>query len=336
MRSRIAVICCSVFANGIFAAARLFAAATPSPALLVLDKEDSSLAIVDPGTKAVVGRVPTGEAPHEVAVSDDGKLAFVSNYGARTPGHTLSVIDLEAQKETHRVNLGPMGRPHGLAYSSGKLYFTAERAKLIGRYDPGANRVDWLLGTGQNSTHMILFNRSGEEAFTSNIGSNTVTAIAMSGNWDETVIPVGKGPEGIDISPDGAEVWSASSRDGGISIIDPAARTVKQTFNIGTKRSNRVKFAPDGKRALVSDLAGNELVVVDAVKREVIKRLNIGRQPEGILIVPAGSAGGGEARAYVAVAGDDRIAILDLATLEVSGHIATGHGPDGMAWAIRK
>lgn len=335
MRSRIVLTCCALFAAAIFPEARVFAAATPNPALLVLDKEDSSLAIIDPGTKAVAGRVPTGEAPHEVAVSDDGKLAFVANYGAKTPGHTLSVIDLEAQKETHRVDLGPMGRPHGLAYSNGKLYFTAELAKLIGRYDPAANRVDWLLGTGQNSTHMILFNRSGEEAFTSNIGSNTVTTIAMSGNWDETVIPVGKGPEGIDISPDGSEVWSASSRDGGISIIDPSAKAVKQTFNIGTKRSNRVKFTPDGRRVLVSDLAGNELIVVDAAKREVIKRLNVGKQPEGILIVPAVSADG-EARAYVAVAGDNRIAILDLATLEVSGHIVTGHGPDGMAWAVRK
>jgi YVTN family beta-propeller protein len=336
MGSNIVSLCCVLLVVAAFGPFRLFAAATPSPALLILDKEDSSLAIVDPATKGVVGRVPTGESPHEVAVSDDGKLAFTSNYGAKTPGHTLSVIDLAAQKEIHRVDLGPMGRPHGLAYRDGKLYFTAELAKLVGRYDPSANKVDWLLGTGQNGTHMILFSRSGDEAFTSNIGSNTVTAIAMSGKWDETVIPVGKGPEGIDISPDGREVWSASSRDGGISIIDPATKVVKQTFNIGTKRSNRVKFTPDGGRVLVSDLAGNELVVIDAAKRAVIKRLKVGKQPEGILIVPTQQAGGDGPRAYVAVAGDNNVAILDLDALEVNGRIATGHGPDGMAWAVQK
>ncbi len=336
MSSSILLLCCTLCAVEVFGTAQLFAGTTPSHALLVLDKEDNSLAIVDPLSKAVVGRVATGEAPHEIVASDDGKLAFVSNYGAKTPGHTLSVINLETQTEIHRVDLGPMGRPHGLAYRDGKAYFTAELAKLIGRYDPSSNKVDWLLGTGQNKTHMVIFNKDGRKAFTSNIDSNTVSAIATSGDWNETLIPVGKGPEGIDISPDGSEVWSTSSRDGGVSIIDPATNRVKQTFNIGTKRSNRVKFTPDGKHVLVSDMGGNELLVIDAGTRTVTKRLQIGRQPEGILVVPAGEAGGGGARAYVAVSGDNTIAILDLNTMEMSGHIATGRGPDGMAWAVRK
>ncbi|MFZ3329696.1 MAG: hypothetical protein WA197_03635, partial [Candidatus Acidiferrales bacterium] len=87
---------------------------TPSPALLVLNKSANQLAIVDPATKQVIARIDTGEGPHEVTASDDGKLAFVTNYGAKTPGHSLTVIDLIAQKEIHRVDLGPLGRPHGI------------------------------------------------------------------------------------------------------------------------------------------------------------------------------------------------------------------------------
>ena len=41
------------------------------------------------------------------------------------------------------------------------------------------------------------------------------------------------------------------------------------------------------------------------------------------------------ARAYVAVAGDNQVAIIDLKTLEPMGRISTGAGPDGMAWAGR-
>ncbi len=336
MGSSIFPRCSVLLAAALFGSAHIFAAATPPPALLILDKADNSLAIVDPATKSIVGRVPTGEAPHEIAASDDGKLAFASNYGGRTPGHTISVIDLSAQKEIHRVDLGPMGRPHGLAFHDGKLYFTAEMAKLVGRYDPSSNKVDWLLGTGQNKTHMILFAKNGAAAFTSNIGSNTVSAIGMSEGWNETIIPVGKGPEGIDISPDGTEVWSASSGDGSVSIIDPATKTVKQAFSIGTKRSNRLKFTPDGKHVLVSDMGGNELVVIEAEKRQVVKRLKIGKQPEGILIVSSAENGGKEALVYVAVSGDNKVAILDPNTMEVIGHIATGNDPDGMAWAVRK
>src|ERR1017187_1434890 len=101
---------------------------TPSPALLVLHKGENAMAIVDPSSGKVLGHVPTGQDPHELAVSDDGKLAFASNYAGPGPrgGNTLSVIDIAARKELHRVDLGPLSRPHGLWFSDGKLYFTAE------------------------------------------------------------------------------------------------------------------------------------------------------------------------------------------------------------------
>jgi YVTN family beta-propeller protein len=313
-------------------AATLVAAETPSPALLVLNKDDNALAIVDPVSKKVVGRVPTGQAPHEATVSDDGKLAFAANYGTQqAPGNTISVIDLVNQKELHRVDLGAMGRPHGLFFADGKAYFTAEAAKLIGRYDPATNKVDWLLGTGQNGTHMVLLSQDRTHIFTSNIASNSITVMdSTPGGWDETVIAVGKGPEALDLSPDGKQIWTAHSGDGGVSIIDIAARKVTQTFDVNTKRSNRLKFTPDGKRVLISDMAAGDLVVLDAATHKEIKRINLGRNPEGILIVPDGS------RAYVAVNGDNQIAVVDLKTLAVTDRISPGTGPDGMAWAVRK
>src|SRR5437868_2868632 len=97
----------------LLAAAVVAFSQSPSTALLVLNKE-GTLAIVNPGTRKVVGRVNTGEQPHEVVASPDGKLAFVSNYGGSAPGNSLSVIDLAAMKELHRVDLGPLRRPHGL------------------------------------------------------------------------------------------------------------------------------------------------------------------------------------------------------------------------------
>ncbi len=315
------------------AAALLTAAATPSPALIVLNKEDATLAIVDPASGKVVARIPTGAGPHEVAASSDGKLALVGNYGTGpAPGTTLSLIDLVAQKELHRVDLGPLRRPHGVFFSEGKFYFTAEVNKLIGRYDPASNQIDWLLGTGQNSTHMVLLNKDANRIFAANIGSDSISIFERSGaaNWNQTVVGVGKGPEAIDQSPDGKEIWTAHSRDGGVSIIDIAAKKVAQTLSVGTKRSNRLKFTPDGKHVLISDLEAGDLVVLDVATHKEIKRMKLGKSPEGILVVPDGS------RAYLAVNGDNKIAVLDLKTWEITGHLETGSGPDGMAWAERK
>ncbi len=308
-------------------------AQTPSPALLVLDKEDAALAIVDPATGKVAGRVPVGYQPHELVASSDGRFAFASNYGdGQKPGSTISMIDLADQKETRRVDVSPMQRPHGLAFAGGKLYFTAEVNKLIGRYDPEANHVDWLMGTGQNTTHMVLVSKDLGRIFTANIGSNSITVMERGPNplnWSETVVAVGKGPEGIDLSPDGKKLWAAHSQDGGISVIDVAAQKVTDTIEVHTKRSNRIKLTPDGKLALISDLGGGEVVVLDAATRKEIKRIPMGRNPEGILMAPDGS------RAYVAVNGDNYVAVLDLKTLEISGRISAGRGPDGMAWAVR-
>ena len=313
--------------------AMALAAATPNPALLVLNKADNALAIVDPASGKVVGLVPVGESPHEVSVSADGKLAFVSNYGSRNPGNTISIIDLAAQKEIRRLDLGPLGRPHGLDVAAGKVYFTSEASKLIARYDVAENRIDWMMGTGQDRTHMVILTKDHRRIFTSNAGSNTITAMDQAegpAGWTNTQIPVGKAPEAIDISPDGKEVWTAHRLDGGLSIIDVAAKKVLQTVDVHTKGSNRLKFTPDGKLVLISDDAGGELVVVDAATRKEVKRLRIGEGPEGIQMVPDGS------RAYVACSRDNKVAILNLKTLEVTGSLSTGKNPDGMAWAERK
>ena len=306
------------------------AADTPSPSLLVVNKE-GSLAIVDPVSNTVVGTVRTGDGPHETVTSSDGKLAFVSNYGANTPGNSLSVIDLVERKEVHRVDLGVLRRPHGLFFAGGKLYFTAEMNDVIGTYDPAANKVDWLLGTGQNTTHMIAVAPTLTTIFTANIGSNSMSIIERSGgqSWSQTVIPVGKGPEGFDITPDGKELWAAHSRDGGISVINLFEKRVIHTFGVQTKRSNRLKFTPDGRLVLISDLDAGTLLILQRSNFKEMKRVPVGHEPAGILVAPDSS------KAYVAVTGDNNVAIVDLHTFELLSRISTGNGPDGMAWAVR-
>ena len=300
------------------------AADLPSPTLLVLNKTEATLAIVDPNTGKVTGRIPTGQGPHEVVV--DGRTAFVTNYGSgQAPGNSLSVIDHVAQKE-RRFDVAPMARPHGIAVSAGKVWFTAEGSKLIARFDPQTNKLDAMLGTGQNSTHMVELSKDGKEIYTANISSGSISIFTNPPAWTQTVVAVGKGPEGFDVSVDGLELWTANSQDGTVSIIDLKYKQLKETFDVGTKRSNRLKLTLDHKLALISDLAANELVVLDVASRKVIKRIAIGKAPEGILLDPSGK------RAFIAVSGDNHIAILDLDKLIITGKLETGAGPDGMAW----
>jgi YVTN family beta-propeller protein len=303
-----------------------------SPALLVLEKGTRSLAIVDPEKLEIVARVDAGDDPHEVVASEDGRFAYISNYGAfATPGHTLSVVDLAAKKPLPPVDLGALVAPHGLELVTGRVYFTAEGSKMIGRYDPVTRQIDWALGIGQNRTHMLVVARDLQRIFTSNVNSDTITILerAKGGDvsgWTMTHVPVGKGPEGFDVSPDGRELWAANSHDGTLSVVDVGARKVLETLPLNTRFANRLKFTPNGKQVLVSDLGTGDLLILDAATRRELKRISLGHGAAGILVAADGS------RAFVAVSPDDCVAVVDLRSFLVTGRVSTGKGPDGMAW----
>ena len=320
---------------------------TPSKALLVLSKTDRTLSIVDPVSLTVIASMPSGPDPHEVVASADGKFAYISNYGGGVY-NTITVVDLVEQKTLPAVDLGPLRGPHGLVFAGGKVWFTAEAAKAIGSYDPAAKKIDWVLGTGQNRTHMIYVSEDLKRIVTSNVSSATMTIIEKSAgggrgggpgrgpggppqaDWDETVVAVGRGAEGFDVSPDGKELWAANAQDGTISILDFAGKKVVQTLAADVTSANRLKFTPDGKRVFVSTLNGPDVSIFDAATRALVKRVKVGRGAAGILMQPDGSV------AYVACTPDDYVAIISLQSLEVTRHIpAAFKQPDGLAWAAR-
>src|SRR5580658_5899503 len=164
---------------GILASGVANAESTPPTALLVLSKADHTLAIVDPSSLKVIARMPSGPEPHEVVASSDGKFAYISNYGGGAY-NTLTVVDLVAQKTLPVVDLGALRGPHGLMFMGGKVWFTAEVAKAIGSYDPATKTIDWILGTGQNRTHMIYVFDDLKRMITSNVSSATMTIIEKS------------------------------------------------------------------------------------------------------------------------------------------------------------
>ena len=317
------------FVTGSFILA--LAAALPASAqhrLLVLNKADSTMSIVDPAQMKVIGTVPVGRGPHEAVASADGKTGYVANYGDQQPNNSISIVDIASMKETKRVDLGALARPHGMVENGGKIYFTSEATRTIARYDPAADKVDWIAGTGQTATHMLAVAKDAKRFYTANIGSDTVTILQVGpptgGIWQ---VKVGKQPEAIDLSPDEREVWVGQNGDGHISVIDTATREVKDTFKVG-ELPIRVKFTPDGKRVVVTDPKGNAVVVVDAATRKEVKRFEVMGVPLGIQMAPDGK------RAYIARAQAGKVDALDLEKLEFVGSVETGKGPDGLAYAV--
>ena len=307
---------------------------TPKPVLVALNKMDSTLAIIDPVSMKLVGKIATGDSPHEVVLSADGKTAYVANYGAQQPGSTISIIDVATAKEVRRVELAPLMRPHGLQMIGGKLYFTAETNRLIARYDPSANKIDWIMGTGQAGSHMVVGTPDQKRFYTANIGSNSVTAFEFQtpppgppgGWWKVTHVAIGKEPEAIDISPDGKEIWAGLNAEGAIDVVDTASNKFKEKINIGG-RPYRVRFTPDGKFVVNTMFATKELLILDAATRKEIRRLKLDSAPMGITFSNDGKT------AFVSVVQPDAVIKINLESGEVLGRVDTGKAPDGIAVA---
>jgi YVTN family beta-propeller protein len=330
--------------------------------LLALSKGNHTLAIVDPATLKVIARVPVGSDPHEVVASADGKTAYVSIYGGGSL-HEINVIDLVNQKALSNIDTKPFFGPHGLAFAGGKLWFTAEGSKLVGRYDPATQAFDWAMGTGQNRTHMVYVTPDLKRVYTTNVSSGTVSILQDTlmqfgpppggptpggqqqgpppgspppgfnpqprHDWVQTVVPVSNGSEGFDVLPNGKELWTAAADDGTIAVIDLASKKVTDKIDAKVFGANRLQFTPDGKLALISSLRNGDIVVYDVATHKEVKKINVGHGAAGILMQPDG------ARAFIGCTPDNYVAVIDLKTLTLTGHIDVGNGPDGLAWAER-
>ena len=300
----------------------LQAQTTPNPALLVGEKSGAALSIIDPATLEVVARVPANENPHEVAT--DGKHAFVSNSRL----NRMTIIDLQTQKQVEGLDLDPLGPIHSIEMADGKLFIGHEATRVISRYDPVAGKIEQVLGTGIPGMHMIRPTEDAEKIFATSMSAGLAAIIARGeSGWEITTIPTGPRAEGLDISPDGQELWVNNVNEKTISIIDVAQKQEIEKIQLPTAFSNRLKFTLDGRYVFVAELRDSWFLVLDAKTRKEVKRIEVGGGTEGILMAPDGK------KVFVAVSRANKVVVVDLDTLEVTGEILGLVNPDGMAWA---
>jgi YVTN family beta-propeller protein len=320
----------------------------PSGTLLVLNKSDDTLSLIDVATAEVKATLPTGDGPHEVAVSSDGKTAVVTNYGDNTnPGKTLTVVDVPGKRVLRTIDLGTYSRPHGIVWLQGdEVGVTVEASKALLIVGVNEGKVKHAIATDQAGTHMVAVSSKHRRAFTANIGSGSTTVIDLAAHQRITDVVTGKGAEGIAVAPDGSEVWVTNRDANTVSIVDPATLKITATLEPG-KMPIRVKFTPDGTRALVSNAVSGDVAVFDTVTKKKLASIPMQRQgellPKDDVKRMASQFGSGPvpvgilmpeplSLAFVANTNADTITVIDLNTLQVVNRLKAGREPDGLAY----
>lgn len=338
------------FGPAVVLAASLSILAAPAFAsrLVVLNKSEADVSILNAATGREVARLPVGIGPHEAATSPDGTTVVVCNYGQRQPGNTLTVLDMRKVAPVRTINLGIHQRPHGIVYlkDGERVVVTTEGSKSLLIVNVKHAEIEAAIGTNQDISHMVAVTPDERLAFVANIRSGSVSVIDLTKRSLMKVIPTGAGAEGVFAHPTRPEVWVTNREADTITIIDTNTVDVVRTLESG-RFPIRVAITPDGAHALVSCARGGDVWVYDVEKREKIatiamdaealseeerqKRL-FGDQfdespvPVGILIEPSGE------RAFVANTNADVVTVIDLKNWRVAGRLVAGKEPDGMTW----
>ena len=295
--------------------------------LLVANRGGSTITMIDPASMQTLGTAAVGVDPHEIAVSADGRLAYVSNYANGT-GRTISVVDIASRRTIKNIDISPLEAPHGIVQSAGFIYFTAEDSQAVARYDPVSDRIDWVGQTDQQVTHSLAVTRDGATVYTANIGSGSSSILRVSsdpGIYTKSIVTMPM-CEGIALSPDEREVWTGSAGTGGIAVMDALTETVVARISPGTF-AYRLAFTPDGRTVVVPRGIGGAVAVYDTASRSLLRELPISGAVLSVL--PAAD----NQTLFVAATGPGRVLKVDLLTGAILGSVVVSVLPDGLAYA---
>jgi DNA-binding beta-propeller fold protein YncE len=313
-----------------------FTARSPSPSslLLVANKGDQALGLIDPNAGRQIATVAeTGVTGHEVAASPDGKRAFVPIYGNSgvgmpgTDGRTIDVIDLVRRKVIHTIDLGHGVRPHCAVFGpkDGLLYLTTELDKSVTIIDSQALKIIGSVPTGQPESHMLAISHDGRYGYTANVGPGTVSVLDLKERKTVTVVRVAQHVQRVSVSPDDHWVFTSDTKIPRLAVIDAATHKIDRWIALATTGYGTAS-TPDGKWLLVAMPDAGGVAVVDLATFRVVRTVSVPPAPQEVLIGPDGKV------AYVSCNRSHRVTAINLADWSVK-LIDAGLEADGLAWA---
>ena len=302
------------------------AEAAGSGVLLVGNKGEDTVSFVDLASGKELARLPTGNMPHEIAISPDGKQAAVVAYG----GRMIDIFDVATRARVKTIGLAPNEGPHGIVWlADGRIVATTERSQSLVIVDPAAGKLVASVATGQEGTHMVAVTRDGARAYTANIGSGTVSVVDLKQARKLSDIVVGGKPEGITLSADERVLWVGDLDGARVQAFD--THSLERLAEVETGPVPiRVAASPDGRWIVTSNVGNGSLTLIDAATMKKLRDVPVsGAQQAGQVTILFGPGG----KLYAAETGRNQVAEIDLSTGKVLRRLPAGAHGDGLAIA---
>lgn len=311
-------------------AASAGAATGERPTLFVAGKFGNTLSKIDLETGEEVLRRDSCTNPHELATSPDGRHVALACYG----GTSVDIFLTSSLDRVASIDLGENARPHGIVWhGNGDLYATAEGRQSVAWIRNPLSEAPEVFesGTGKQGSHMLVVSPDARTAWTTDLGSRTVTRVDLVTRRAPLSVTVGEEPEGIAMTRDGTALWISARGSNQAFALDPVTMEVRSTVETG-RFPLRLAIRPQGDVAVTSDLQDGGLSVIDLASAEVTRSIAVSSPEEAqerfqvtILWSDDGS------KIYVAETASDTVAEVDYASGTVLRRFEVGDGGDGMA-----
>lgn len=332
---RLLIIFLSCFSGTIYAT-------TPKHMLTAVEENAGQVSFYNPQNGKRLGSLYVGFLPHEIAITKDGKTAYISNFGIRdydsgsgVPGVSISVLDIPNRVEKYRLyTFDPIhhkdysqidSAPHGIKLRppfEKQLYVNVEKGSKILVFDLASKILIKKFDVSQN-THNLFFSPDGKTLWLMAGRDGVMRMDANTGKITGKVnfsTPV----RGLKYTSDGHYLMASAVNQ--VVFIDPVKLTIKKQFNnLGVGSILYSDITPDQKLIIAPAAFDNQIIIIDVGTGKVVKRIVTGLNPINVIISPSGKF------AYVANATDKHITKINLSTFETK-NIVTHGGPNGMAF----
>lgn len=277
---------------------------------------DSQVVLVEGGTYKTLATLETGKNPHEVRVSPDHRHAYVA------AGKSITAVDLKQRKVRATFDLGTYSA-HDIRVSRDgrRIWAACAQAQAILELDSNTGKILKTYSTDQEGSWFVEITPDERKLYTPNLEGKSVSVIDRA-TGKVKVIKFDHSIYGIDITPDGKQVWVSG---GDLAVIDTSKDEVVARIKTSEPQTGRIRLTSDGKRLVVA--LTKKLAIFDAKTHRLISEVELSATPK-VLTISADNR-----RALLTNPEDDSVSVVDIVAGKQVATFKTGKKPDGIGWA---
>lgn len=279
----------------------------------VVNSNDASISLIDPGSLQEIRRIPLLREPHHLALTPDHRSLVVGDTTANTlffldphsgalqrrlivsdpyqlvfspDGRYLTVAglarnqvdiyDASSFRLLHRIAAPTMPSHINYAPDSSAVFVSLQGTDSLIAIDTASGRVLWRKRVGRTPAGVLWHDG---HILVGIMGEAHIAVVDPVDGHVERVVPTGRGAHVLFVPPDGKEIYATNRVDGTITVLDPHTLAVLRELHVPGGPDD-IDFAPDGK--LWASLRWRQEVAVIDPKTGQYQTIAVGRSPHGI------------------------------------------------------